>query len=275
MRIILFCLALTLIAACHPHPLSSHNQRGSVAVEGGDRHSTAAKHSIPLDQLEPDFLFMAAQSAIGGGKLATAAAYLKVVVNKDPYAILPRAQLAEALLKSGQAAESLPHFAALLDGESAVAGSLDGKERLRLRLLQIAAQISTGRVDDAERALNRVLQQHPAQLAARLQLTELYLAQNRADEALTLIDQGVARHDSPRLRQLQVQILLKEGRLQDALKSLQAMQDLAPDSAEITILFSKFALQMGRTTLAEQRLRDFLRHHPDNLDVTRTLGALL
>jgi len=269
MRITLAFCALALLAACQPHPTTTISHNKHVAPQ------KSGKHAIPLNQLEPDFLFMAAQSAIDNGQLATAAAYLNVVVNKDPYATLPRAQLAEALLKSGQASAALPHFAVLLDGKNAVNNPLDNKERLRLRLLQATTLISSNHVDAAIAILNKVLQQHPKHLPTRLQLAKLYLAQNDSEQALTVITKGIAQHDAPQLRQAQAQILLKQGKPNAALKSLQTMQKLAPDNAVVAILFSQFALQMGKTNLAEQRLRDFLQHHPDNLNVTRTLGGLL
>ncbi|MDX8412695.1 MAG: tetratricopeptide repeat protein [Mariprofundales bacterium] len=268
MRIIIAIFTLTLLAACQPHPIT-HSQHKQAVTEKN------AKHIVPLNQLEPDFLFIAAQSAIDKGQMATAAAYLKVVVNKDPYAALPRAQLAEALLKSKQARAALPHFAILLDNKSIINNQLDEKERLRLQLLQAAAHISIHHVDAAIKILKKVLRQHPKQLAAQLQLAKLYLTQNHAKQALAVITQGIAQHDSPQLRQAQAQILLKQGRAKAALKSLQTMQKLAPNNAFIAILFSQFALQMGRADLAEQRLRDFLQHHPDNLNVTRTLGGFL
>jgi len=268
MRITLVFFTLVLLTACQPHPTTLNQSKPAAPQKSG-------KHTVPLNQLEPDFLFIAAQSAIDSGQLATAAAYLNVVVNKDPYAALPRAQLAEALLKSKRAAASLLHFAILLDEKGSVNNQLDGKERLRLRLLQAAAHILIHQTDAAITILQQVLQHHPKHLAARLQLAKLYLTQNDAKQALTVITTGIALHDMPQLRQAQAQILLKQGKPKSALKSLQAMQKLAPDNAMITVLFSQFALQMGKRKLAEQRLRDFLQHHPDNLNVTRTLGGLL
>ena len=266
MRIALVCLAL-LLSACQHH----------AATHSATHHAAAtnhpAKHAVPIEQLEPDFLFIAAQTAIDNGHLATAAAYLKVVVSKDPYATLPRAQLAEALLKSGQATASLPHFAYLLDGKARK--QLDANEQLRLRMLQAAAQLASNHIDDAIATLRRVVHRHPDHLPARLQLAKLYLTQRDAEQALAVIAEGIAHHDAPRLRQMEAQILLKQGKPKAALKSLEKMQQLAPDNPVIAILFSQFALQMGNTDLAEQRLRQFLRRHPDNLNVTRELGSLL
>jgi len=270
MQVAILLFMLAFVTACQPHHTTNGHQHHPTPTL-----KTVNKHTIPLNQLEPNFLFIAAQLAIDNGQLATAAAYLNEVVNKDPYAALPRAQLAEALLKSGQAAASLSHFATLLDGTSAIARQLGTHEQLRLRLLQTAAQISTNHIKTAIVTLKAVLRHHPKHLPARLQLAKLYLNQNNSEQALSLIANGIAQHDSHRLRQMQAQILLKQGNPNAALKSLLMMQKLAPDNAAIAMLFSQFALQIGKTNMAEQQLRDFLQRHPNNLNVTRTLGSFL
>ncbi|MDX8409509.1 MAG: tetratricopeptide repeat protein [Mariprofundales bacterium] len=259
---------LALLAACQP---TSH----SVSNTTKPQHTQQQGKPIPLQQLEPEFLFVAAQTAIEKGELAMAAGYLDVVVAKDPYTALPRAQLAEALLKSGQAQAALPHFYALLHPASKLFEQLDDPERLRLRLLQTAAQLAVKDVTGAESTLQSVLKRHPEHVPARLQLAKIYQAERNPDGALELLVRGIKRQDDPHLRRMQAQILLQHGKLRQAQLALDAMRKLAPDDASVAILLSQFASQMRQPNRAEQGLRDFLTQHPDNLIVTKVLSSML
>ncbi len=271
---------ITLLAACQPtshstsdttRPQAQHLPSQQPQSQQGQRQGKP----IPLQKLEPEFLFVAAQSAIEQGKLAAAAAYLNVVVAKDPYTALPRAQLAEALLKSGHPQAALPHFDALLNPTSKLSRQLDDQEKLRLRLLQTAAQLATKDVSGAVSTLQSVLKSHPDHVPARLQLAKIYQAERNPDGALELLTDGIKQQDDPHLRRMQAQILLQHGKLQQAQHALDAMRKLAPDDASVAILLSQFASQMHQPDRAEQGLRDFLAHHPDNLPVTKILSSML
>ncbi|RMH50482.1 MAG: hypothetical protein D6682_06770 [Zetaproteobacteria bacterium] len=282
MPLILLLAGALLLAGCQPlhHTTAAgHAAAGNKAADSAQRqsHRQAAqqptRRPIPLDKLEPEFLFLAAQRAIDQGQLARAAAYLTPVVARDPYAVLPRAQLAEALLKSGRPAASLPHFRALLEGPAATRLALG--ERIRLTLLKSAALLATHQRDAARATLRRLLADHPGQEGARIELARLLLADGDGDEALALIREGIQHRDSARLRQMEVQLLLRMGRFRQALAAMQSMLALEPDDGRITILFSHFAEQMKRPDLAEEQLRAFLRRHPGDKKVARTLGSLL
>ncbi len=280
MRTVLLCTALLVLAACHPvhKPLPADPGQPAHGENGNAETVPAGKEAQEkaLRNLEPNFLFLAAQTAIDQGQLAAAALYLGEVVRRDPYATLPRAQLAESLLKSGQAAASLPHFSALLDSKQPTTGaSLRQDERIRLRLLQAAANIQAQHPEIARAILRNLLRKHPKHEGVRIELAKLYLGDNRLEEALSVIHQGIAAHDSARLRQIEVQILLRQRRFSQALNAMRSMLALAPDNAKVAVLFARFARQMKRTDAAEETLRTFLKRHPGNMVATRALGGLL
>ncbi|MDQ6951560.1 MAG: tetratricopeptide repeat protein [Mariprofundales bacterium] len=266
-------LLLGTLAACQP---IKHIDAAQAHHRTNPSHTSALpSHHIPLQQLEPEFLFMAAQDAIDQGQLGDAARYLNIVVAKDPYTALPQAQLAEALLKDGQAKASLPHFHALFDPTTQLPQQLNDQEKLRLRLLQTTAQLASKDITGAQATLELVIKHHPNYLPARLEMAKIYQLEGNPDGALELLAKGIKRHDDPQLRRMQIEILLQQGRPKQAQRALQAVHTLAPDNAAIAIIISQFAKKMHQPAKAEQGLRNFLSHHPNNLPVTKELASML
>ena len=95
---LLILCSLTLVA-CGAQKTSGPGNTESKPVKQSQRQQ--------IQQMEPQFLYLAAQNALKDGNRTLAAEFLTALVSKDTQAIEPHIQLAELLLQLGRAGDGL------------------------------------------------------------------------------------------------------------------------------------------------------------------------
>lgn len=229
--------------------------------------------STSLSQMSEDFLYLASQDAIRHGQQELAIQFLNALVKKSPDERLPRMQLAELLLRSNRTGEANPHINILL-GES-VPASATNREEAAPHILKARALAMSGEADRALEIISTLLSSQPDLLNARLLHISLLVSLKRVDEAHASITAGLRNDETVELRKIQADLLIRQNRLDEAVKALEAMQKLDLNSEIPTLLLSQIALRQKNMLRAEQVLRSHIEKHSGALRVRNALGRLL
>ncbi len=240
------------------------------ACATGGKPATTETRNIPIDQLEPDFLYLAAQDAMQNGNTALAIRLLKTFVTKVPDATEPRLQLANLLLSTGEPKQAARHIDHLL-----ASNTLNPEERNSTLLLKARVQAIAGDSKGALATLDEILDRDSKHLLARQFQIRLLLGLEAYTDAHLAIQEAINIQDTPELRQIQANIYMEQGLKEEAWQAAKAMQKLAPDNDTPVMLLSRIAEQQNKPELAESLLRDFLKKHPDALRASNMLGSIL
>jgi len=225
---------------------------------------------VPISRMSPEFLYLAAAQAMEKGNPSLAASFLKALTGKDPDAVLPRIQLAEILLRSGQAAQAALPVQELLNMPK-----LPAQKKNAARMLQVQLLALDGKQARAIQNLQSMLRDAPNAYPVRLMLIRLLMAEKRFPEAQRAISDGLKGGKNPQLYHIQAQIYMQMGRLDKAEKSLKTLLQLEPDESGPVLMLSQLLFRQKRPMEAEHVLRQHLEHHPEALSVSNKLGRLL
>ena len=254
-------LGLLTLAACS----------GNMAVTSSATEKKAA--TTPLSQMNEAFLYLAAQDAIQQGRQELAIQFLDALVKKSPEAVMPRMQLAELLLRSNRGKQASVHIDAIVgDNKVSSAKTADEAEPFILRARALAI---SGKADEAVDLLSTLLVHQPRLLEARILHISLLATMNRLDEAHNSINIGNRYEETSELRKIEADLLIRQNRLDDAVKVLKAMQKLDMDDETPTLLLSQIAQQQQNLGKAEQILRSHIKQRPLSIRVRNALGRLL
>ncbi|MDX8402933.1 MAG: tetratricopeptide repeat protein [Mariprofundaceae bacterium] len=250
-------------------PLSACGGKFSAAPTAANK----APASTSLSQMSGDFLYLSSQDAIRHGQQELAIQFLSTLVKKRPDERLPRIQLAELLLRTNRVEQAIPHIDVLL-GES-VPSSATNQEEAAPHILRARALAMSGKSDKALEIVSTLLSNQPDLLNARLLHISLLTSLKRADEARLSIKTGLRNHETVDLRKIQADILIRQNRLDEAVKSLEAMQKLDLSNETPALLLSQIALRQKNMIQAEQVLRNHIEKNPGAVSVRNALGRLL
>jgi len=252
------------LSSLHPAPHSSHQNSDNKTVKQ-DQHNIEN-----FDNLEPDFLYLAAQGALQDGQRDMAIKLLAALVRKAPNAIDAHFQLLELLIESAQKQQVEEHIHALSQQKN-----LSAKQTAYLQLAEIRLLAAQQQIEPALNKLNTFLKQHPVNRNARNIQAKLLASEQRYDEGIAAINAAIKIKDLPDFRLLQAQLFIKSNNFPAATTALLHMQQLAPDHDTPALMLASLALKNKKTTQAEKILRAFLHKHPDALRISQALGQLL
>jgi len=263
-QLIVTLLLLGLSACTAIKPPASSPATGKATAE------QAAQTTPDLNELQPDFLYLAAQKAMGEGNREMALELLTALISKEPQAINPHMQLVSLLMQSGRIDEAELHIAQMLADKA-----LPDEQRQQLQLAQMRIFVAREQPLLALQKLEIFLKDHPADDTARTMQASILAGLGRLDDALASINSGIKQHESPGLRMLQAQLLIKKGDLDAAKTALLRTRKLLPDSDTAVLMLSGLAAQMKDEEQAEKLLRTFLADHPEAIRISQALATFL
>lgn len=224
-----------------------------------------------LAQKDKGFLYLAAQNAIQHGQLKLAIQFLSALIKKSPEARHPRMQLIKLLLRTNQPESAIVYInTGMKDTASAAT-----PEEAAPHILHARALGMMGRREDALKILSLLLSNQPGLAQARLLHISLLVNLKKTDEAHFSIIVGLRNHETVQLRKVQAELLLRQNRLDEAVKSLEAMHKLDPENETSALLMSQIAMQQKNTPRAERLLQQHLEQYPNAVAVRHALGRLL
>ena len=217
-----------------------------------------------LDQLEPSATGEALRGMIAAqnGNRQQAIDFVNASLGRDSQNALTYYQRAVLLSQDPETQAQ-----ALRDTAQALALSPDMAQALAL---QANLQLQAGRPDEAARTLRRLLETAPGNNQARLQLTQLYLSQQRTDDAADLIDDGLAMEpQSPLWLMARANLATSRGDLDQAVDALEQVMDASPNAQALSRLALLY-LQQDRPAPAAALLDE----HPTLLSENPLLQAV-
>jgi len=239
------------------------------ALQAVETKNSSIKHTNMLE-MEPRFLYLAAQGAIKDGEYALAIELLSALVKKDLSATKPHLQLVELLLQSDNHNQANQHISTLLQQQT-----LLPEQREHLELAQIRILAGQNNMQAALKQIKHFLTSHPDHLDALELQSKLLAGLNRNDEALGALDRALQISELPRLHLLKAELFIKTQNFNAAKSSLLHTQELAPHHDTPVLLLSSLAIKENNIEEAETRLRNFLLKHPDAFRISQALGQLL
>ncbi len=227
------------------------------------------KHPVPIENMDPAFLYLAAQEAIKNGQQQLAIRMLRAVVSKDSQAVEPRMQLIELLMEQQQwdKAEAQVQAMRAISPPASIAQ--------RLQLLHAELAWRRGDADQALGLLDSFLKQHTNHIQALELKVQILVEQKRTAQAIRIIRHAIRIQDTPRLRLMQAQLLMQQNQPKAANLALEKMRQLDPDDDTPVLMQASLAMQARDFERAETLLREFLIDHPDAMRVSNALGRLL
>ncbi len=231
----------------------------------------ASTHPVSLGQLDPDYLYLAAQSALNQGNHAMAAQLLDVLVQKDPQAMTPRLQLAALLLQMGELDSAEKHLQQL----RLSADALSRDERIRMHTLYARLLAARQQWSEALNELVLLQQEAPDNEEAYVLEAQVHLASKHPALALQAIEEGLKHHVSPRLLLFKARLLMQNGNLVQAEKTIVRLRKMQPENDAAVLLQGELAAKRHIPGRSEQLYREFLRQYPSALRVGSALGRLL
>ncbi len=147
-----------------------------------------------------------------------------------------------------------------------------GSAHLQYRLAQLAAQAD--RIGPSILFAERGFALNPDDIDGRLFLARLYLVDRRKSEVPDVLrgDDGMPVSSEAAL--LLYQVLLEQGRLQDALQTAKQLRAAEPEFLGAAMAVAAAYERMGRFADAEQALRDALAQHPNRIVIYSRLARM-
>ena len=235
--------------------------------------SSKVTATTPLSEMNEGFLYLAAQDAIRQGQQELAIQFLDALVKRNPEALMPRMQLAELFIRSNRAKQAITHINTII--ADAKPSSVKSEDEAQPHILLARALAISGKPDEALEILSTLLLHQPQLLEARLLHVSLLANMNRLDEAHHSINTGYQHGETPELRKVEADLLIRQNRLDDAVRVLKAMQKLNMDNETPTLLLSQIEQQRNNLGKAEQLLREYIEQRPSAIRVRNALGRLL
>ncbi len=234
---------------------------------------SAGKTPSSLSQMSEDFLYLAAQDALRHGQQGLAIRFLTPLVERQPQERVLRLQLAELLLRANRAEQASVHINAVVGDSKAVSAA--NADQAYPFILQARAMAILGETDKALNILSTLLATQPGLTSARMIHITLLIGLKRADEAHLSINEAIQSNEVSEIRKIQADLLIRQNRINDAVKALEAMQKLDAGDETPLLLLHQIALQQGNKARAEQLLRKYIETNPQAMLARNALGRFL
>jgi predicted O-linked N-acetylglucosamine transferase (SPINDLY family) len=144
------------------------------------------------------------------------------------------------------------------------------------KLLRARKAMASGRTADAEVEFRAILKMEPNQAEAINSLGGLLRVQDRIDEAVALLRQGIAAHPGLVALPLNLaRILIDAGRHEEAERECRAALALAPAASNTNLAMGQLFALKRQEVLAERHLRAAVQADPESAEALVHLGKLL
>ena len=162
-------------------------------------------------------------AAYGGqGKIGDSLAILQNAYQSNPGAVRPMVDLVRVYLQSGQLDQAESFLRSVLK---------DNPENAEALVLMGGVQLAKKAPAEAESYFKTAIAKKPADVAGYRALVDLYLRQNKKDQAMTVVDEGLKRlPDNFALRLIQTGLIEAKGDYEAAIANYEAMLKEQPGS---------------------------------------------
>jgi tetratricopeptide (TPR) repeat protein len=270
-RFLTACSLLALLAACDSpqEKEAKYIEHGNKLFDKGEFEKARVeyKNAAKLSPTAAEPYYHIGMVDEAEGDLHNAFGSFMMAEQQDPHFHPASLKVAQYFMAAEQYAESHKRVDAVLadDGKDAEAHALNAALMLREKNL-----------GDAEKEAKTALALDPASISATSAMTGIYAAENKRDEAVAAINQGIA-HNPNSLALLMLRVLLYE-QVQDLPKideSYQAIFKLKPEADQYRADLAAIYVKAGKLDEAEHVLRQAITEKPDDWELKRQLVGFL
>ncbi|MDX8390007.1 MAG: tetratricopeptide repeat protein [Mariprofundaceae bacterium] len=232
--------------------------------------SPSKNRTTDFNQMQPVFLFLAAQSALQQQHLPLAVSLLTALHKKDPSAAVPLLQLIPLQLRLRNSQVALHHINA---GLSAAASWNDADQRA-LRLLQVRALVLEKQTALAITLAKKFVADYPKDIDTRRLLIKLQIDANDFSEAHRTLIAGLSGEHRAEFLMMQARLYARQENIDAVRIVIKLMRKESPDDVNPVILLSRLENEQQHADIAEAVLRDFIKIHPESMTASHHLGKL-
>lgn len=169
-------------------------------------------------------------------------------------------------LEQGEADKAIADFENLIGKEG---------DNVMARLAMAEVLLNLGRLDEAQRQIDTILERQPMAIALTLR-ARLSAAKGDLEQAVKDLDEALKQEPgNPALLLLRARLYYAEGRNALALRDVDEIRGLRPDLAEILELRGAILAALGKFDEAAREIATLLRDNPDNILVRLQLAIYL
>ena len=264
--------ALTLIQhalSIDPNRAAFHTSLGllqSAGPEGKAAGERELQKAVDLNPKDPSAHVALAGMLARSGNLQGAEQQAEAGVKAAPENLQSRIVLAELYIKDNNQAKAEQTLLQTVQ-------DMPDKDQPAGILLSYYNQ--THQIPKAESVFADLYSKHPKSIPIGIQYSRVLVINNKYDQAASLLkDLSKTNANNPQIQRLNADVLLHNGKPNDALTLLQKAVGNAPDDISLRLLLAQTASGLGKTDLVETNLRDASRLDPRNLDASRGLASL-
>jgi len=193
---------------------------------------------------------------------ALAARHLEAAAGLKPGEFRPNYYLAEALLAAGQTARAEQHYRKAMQADPKSAAAELGLARA------VAGQ---GRIDESAEHFRRASELDSGYRDALVELASLYEREGKLAEAIAVYQQFAAE---PAVRERLGELLLRTGRLEEAIENLESAAQSSPSAANRFLLATAY-LKGKKPEKALPVLEQAVQAEPESFDLRMMYGRTL
>ena len=265
-------LALTDIQkalSIDPNRAAFHTSLGLLESSAPDSKSAGEQElqkAVTLDPKDPSAHLALAGTLAKDGNLQAAEQQAQAGVQASPENLQARVALASLYLRDKNEAKAEETLLQAV-------GEMPDKEQPATLLMSFYSQ--THQLPHAADVFADLHNKHPKSAPISIQYARALVINNKYDQAAGLLkDLSKTNNNNPQVQRLNADVLLHQGKANDALALLQKAVGNAPDDVNLRLLLAQTAAGLGKTQIVESNLRDAARLDPKNVDATRGLAAL-
>ena len=264
--------ALTLIQralAIDPNRAAFHTSLGLLqasAPGGKGQGEQELQKAVSLNPKDPSAHLALAELQARNGDMQGAEQQAQAGVQASPENLQARAILAQLYMRNNDPAKAEQTLLQAVN-------EMPDKDQPASLLVNFYAQ--TRQLPHAQAVFADLHKNHGKSIPIELEYTRLLLTDSKFDQAGDLLkDLDKTNANNPQVQRLNADLLLHQGKLNDALLLLQKAVSNAPDDVHLRLLLAQTASMVGKPGLVESNLRDAARLDPRNLDAARGLAAI-
>ena len=264
--------ALTLIQralSIDPNRGAFHTSLGLLQAAGPEGKAAGQQElqkAVDLNPKDPAPHLALAGLLARNGNLAAAEQQAEAGVQAAPENLQARTVLAELYIKDNNQAKA---------EQTLVQTVLDMPDKDQPPGILLSFYSQTHQIPKAEGVFADLYGKHPKSVPIGTQYARVLVIDNKYDQAAAILkDLSKTNGNNPSIQRLNADVLLHNGKANDALALLQKAVGNAPDDISLRLLLAQTASGLGKMSLVESNLRDAHRLDPRNADAARGLAAI-
>ncbi len=252
-----------------PKNSSFHTSLGvlQATTPGSDKSGEGElEQAISLNAKDPSARIAFAEVLAKKGDLNSAEQQMQAAVQAKPDDLQARALLAALYLKENNQAKA---------EQTLIQATKDMPDKDQPSALLLSYYGHNHQLGQAESTFASLHGSLSKSIPIGTEYAQVLLMEGKFDQARDVLkDVSKTSANKPQVERLNADLLLHDGKTNDAFTLLQKAVGGAPDDVRLRLMLAQVAANLGKTGVAETSLREAARLEPRNLDAARGLAAL-